>query len=586
MRYGYFLFLLLCLFPLALPASVPYTVTFKGVEQPELVGLLNDASQLIVLQDKPPPTMGALVRRIEGDISNLVKALHSQAHYNAIVTYTVDDSVAPAVVAFNIDPGPVYPLAAYEIKPVDLGIRLKDLGLAIGDAALPKVLLEAEEKLLFAMACKGYPLAKIKNRQVIAEQKRKAVVVTIEIDSGPLTYFGETVIEGNSAVLDKFVKRKIAWRAGEVYDPKKIECTVNALEGTGLFSSVAVSHGDLPEGGNRVPMSVHLSEAKHRSVGLGLSYSTQRGPGGTGEWVHRNFRGMGETLSLHVNALQQTQDGIVSYVIPDFRRPGQDLVWRSEVEHDDTEGYEKTSFAVSGSIERQLSNRLRVSYGLKYEHLKSKGERKDGSKRDQTFNLAKIPLQLRWVNVDDLLDPTYGSTLYLKAVPSMQLYRDPFAYCILSATASAYVPLDHCGRWVFAQKINFGSIPGADGNSIPEPELFFAGSENTLRGYKYYTVSPLSRDNDPLGGRSLFIYSAELRWRATEKLGWAAFYDAGNVYSTVLPKLDKKLLHSVGVGGRYYTPVGPIRLDVAFPLNRRKKIDKPFQVYFSVGQAF
>ena len=133
-----------------------------------------------------------------------------------------------------------------------------------------------------------------------------------------------------------------------------------------------------------------------------------------------------------------------------------------------------------------------------------------------------------------------------------------------------------------------GSIFGAGKHEIPPPERFYAGSQNTIRGYRFLTVSPIEkrRHHKPVGGRSMFVYSLELRSRITKDIGLVGFWDIGNVYSDAIPNFERRLLQAVGVGLRYYTPVGPLRLDVAVPLNRRKDIDNYFEAYFSIGQSF
>jgi translocation and assembly module TamA len=140
-------------------------------------------------------------------------------------------------------------------------------------------------------------------------------------------------------------------------------------------------------------------------------------------------------------------------------------------------------------------------------------------------------------------------------------------------------------RHVFAAKLMWGTIIGASRHDIPPPDRLFAGSENTLRGYRYMTVSPLGCDDKPLGGRSLFIYSLELRNRIGKNFGLVWFYDIGNVYKDFYPEFKKGMLQSVGLGLRYYTPIGPLRLDIAFPLNKRH-IDNRLEAYFSIGQSF
>ncbi|MFQ5729796.1 MAG: autotransporter assembly complex family protein, partial [Waddliaceae bacterium] len=565
-------------------------VGFSGVQQKETLKLLEKASQLTASQKQPPRTQTALRRRAELDIPNLVKALHSRAHYNAKINLDIDFSTQPISIIYHVDPGPVYPLGGYKVLPESLDILPHQLGISLNKPAYPKDILDAEEDIIAVMTRKGYPLAQIKDREVVADQESKQIFITVQVDSGPLTYFGETTIDGNCMVRDAFIRKKITWCKGNVYDPRKIDCTIDALDATGVFSSINIDHAEKPNEDHSLPMTIQVSEGKQRSIGFGLIYSTQRqkgeglnarGGGITAEWEHRNFRGMGEKLSFKTDILEYFQEATLMYVKPDFMRNCQDLLWIVDLEHDKTEGFDKKSASFSGIIERQINNRTGISYGGTYMFL-----RDDDTDNEGSFNLIKTPMQLKWADTDDPLDPTFGQSLFVRTVPTLEVMDSPFAYCITTLTHSMYAPLSQSKQFVLAAKVNLGTILGASKRKIPRSERFFAGSENTLRGYKYDTVSPLDGKNKPTGGRSLLIGTLEARWRATEKWGGVLFYDIGNVYSDPIPQFDKKMLQAVGVGVRYYTPVGPLRLDLAIPLNRRKKVDNAFQVYFSVGQAF
>jgi translocation and assembly module TamA len=275
------------------------------------------------------------------------------------------------------------------------------------------------------------------------------------------------------------------------------------------------------------------------------------------------------------------QEGSISYIIPDFRRRNQNFIWLAEFSHEKIQAFTESAFSLSATIERKLNKRTTISYGTMYKLLRS--ERSD---HNGTFDLIKVPLQLRWSNADSLLNPTKGFTLNLKAIPSFQFINPQFVYSINTFTATGYYSLTNNDRCVFASKLMLGSIIGANEYDIPPPERFYAGSENTLRGYKYLTVSPLGRDHKPLGGRSLMIYSMEMRFRIGENFGLAPFFEIGNVYSSPYPDFNCKQLRSVGVGFSYHTPVGPLRCDIAVPLDRRRHLDAPCQIYFNIGQSF
>ncbi|MGA8165162.1 MAG: BamA/TamA family outer membrane protein [Waddliaceae bacterium] len=575
-----FLVLVFLLPILKLEGALEYRVMFSGIQRQEIVDLLKDASQLNVKKNTPQ-TLSSLRKRAEKDIPHLIKALQSQAYYQAKIHVELNNTSAqPIEVIYHVDSGPVYPLAEFNISPECLGVTPQELSIALHQPALPKNILRAENALIELLKHRGYPLAAIAQRKVIADQKQQHILVTIEVDIGPLLSFGKSEIIGNKQVAESFIRKKICWKENDRYDPHQIEETIQEIEATGLFRSVEIVHSEDPTENNTLPITIDVAEAKHRSLAFGLGYSTQRGPGITGQWQHRNYWGNGERFYINANLLQQTQEAACSYTIPDFLSCRQDLLLKTEWQHKDTEGFCSTSFSLSGLLERQLSEQARLSIGGKYEYLNN-----DDSDNNGNFHLLKVPTQWKWSNVDDPLDPISGATLFFKIVPTTQLLGPRFVYAKSTFTGSIYYPLSSDRHFVVAAKMHLGSIIGSGRREIPPSERFYAGSENTLRGYSYYTVSPL-KDGDPIGGRSLMTFSLEGRWRATEKWGGVLFYDAGNVYSPSFPQLNKKVLQSVGGGLRYYTPVGPLRLDIAFPLNRRRSLDKAFQVYFSIGQSF
>ncbi len=585
----FYLILFFCSLNFTLSSLENYLTDFKGIHDQETLSLLKSISKTVELEETPPATHAGLKRRAEGDIPNFIKALHGLSYYNAKVEVDIHFESHPPVVTFIFEAGPLYPLSSFEIVPADPDapqtfsyedINLQDLGITLGQPALPQNILNAEELLILNMEKKGYPLAKVENREVLANQANHSIHVILHVNSGPLCYFGEITFKGHKRVSPNFFGKKIAWAVGDIYDPCKIEKTQSALEASGLFSSISIVHDQNASDTGMIPIEIEVIESKHRSVAAGLSYSTDNGFGILGEWEHRNIRGRGEKVSIKTLIAQRLQEGTLAYVIPDFYHPKQELIWLADFLRQTTKGYHASSYSFSGIIERQLNDRTRFSYGGMFKSLRDTHSDNNGR-----FNLLKAPFQLRWINTNNLLDPTQGRSLNIKIVPSVQILKPQFAYCINTITGSIYIPLRKDKRLIFAAKATLGSIFGEKRHTIPPSERFYAGNENLLRGYHYMTVSPL-KNNEPIGGRSMMIYSLEARLRATETMGWVLFYDFGNVYENFLPQFDKKILQSVGIGLRYNTPVGPLRLDFAVPLYRRKHIDESFQFYLSIGQAF
>lgn len=576
-----YLFLLL---PFSLMALDSYLVEFDVEIPEESLCLIKSTSQLVALQKTPPSTLPGLKHRAEADVENIIKVLHSLAYYNARVHFDYHFDESPPRITVKIIPGPVYPFEEFLIvsKHGEFDrISPKELGIMIGSPAYPKQIIEAEDRLFSILEREGYPLAEILEREVYADQTKQAIIVVLHLDQGPRGYFGDTTIIGNATVREEFFKKKLVWCHGDLYDPCKVQKTYREIEGSGLFSTISISHASKVDATGLLPMTIEVAEAKHRSVAWGLAYATQRGPGLSAEWEHRNIRGLGERLRFDIDLWPDDQEARVLYVKPDFLKRAQDLMWLTAYQHETTKGYTETSISLSGTLERRFSDCLRFSYGIMYKWLRDTRSDVNG-----VYNLLKAPLQLRWKRTNNLIDPTHGYTVNLKIIPTAELLAPQFGYCINTFTMTGYQPVTEDHRVVLAGKFTIGSIWGSSRRSIPSSERFYEGSESCLRGYRYQTVSPLRHHDKPIGGRSMTLYSLELRVRATESFGWVTFYDFGNVYTQIVPQFSKKILQAVGFGIRYHTPVGPLRLDFAVPLNRRPQLDSRYQIYLSIGQAF
>lgn len=573
----------------SLSGDISYEVVYSGIEEGKVKEALEATSQLQQYTSRIPISQTALKRRAEADIDNLIKTLHALAYYSAKIELSIDTATQPTIVNFKVDTGPIYPLVDFKIHNVGTteasfpfeAIVLTDLGIKLGAPAYPKQILVAEELLLKSAADKGFPQFSIVNREVIADLEKNELSVILYVDSGVHAYFGQTTISGHSTVKEEFLRKKIAWQEGSSFNIQDIAKTQEALEKSGLFSSATISYLPPRPGEVGVPIEVQLIEAKQRSIAAGLSYTTQRGVGLGMEWEHRNMFGMGQRLNASTNIWEKSQEAKFSYLLPDFGQVDQNLIWQGALEHEVMKGYTESSLSLQGIIERKVSNQLKISYGLGYKSIMTTHSDNNGS-----FHLLRMPLQLRWSTANSLLDPTTGHSVNLKITPTAQIVSPHFIYCPTTLTGSYYHPLTEDQRVVFAIKGSVGSIMGAPRHEIPPSERFYAGGENSLRGYCYQTVSPLDSEGKPIGGRSLMTLSLETRFRLTDTIGLVGFYDVGNVYNSPVPQFNHKQLQSVGVGVRYHTPVGPIRVDLAVPLDRRKNLDNSFQIYMSIGQSF
>ena len=204
-----------------------------------------------------------------------------------------------------------------------------------------------------------------------------------------------------------------------------------------------------------------------------------------------------------------------------------------------------------------------------------------GAPRRRQYLTGALPSSLSYDGSDDLLNPTRGYRLAARVSPELSLQGSAFGYVKAQVDGSTYVPLG--GRTVIAGRARFGSIIGASADRIAPTRRFYAGGGGSVRGYGYQKIGPLDVNGDPAGGRSLAEFSIEARVRFGD-FGVVPFLDAGNLYTAKLPSFQH-LRYGAGLGVRYYTSFGPIRVDVGTPINRRSG-DSRIAVYVSLGQAF
>jgi translocation and assembly module TamA len=563
---------------LGFAAQVRYAVHFIGLDDPVALKGLDQMSDLAALQKRPPASVSALRYRAEADVPRMVLVLQGYGYYEAQVTTRIEEEGEESQVFVMIAPGPLYRIERYEVFPSGLDIGPDLLGIEVGQRAETKAVLASEEKLLELLAARGYPLAKIADRNVIVDGSSQGVTVREVVDPGPLCHFGPTKIEGLGRVRERWLRRRVDWEEGATYTSDAIEKTESTLMASGLFSSAVVTHGTT---GNLLPMNIEVRESKQRSINCGVSYQTFYGPGVTFGWEDRNVRGMGRKLSLQGDITKKTHAGIATYLIPDLLRIDQDLVTQVQAMHESIFTYHQRAYSGVIRMERRIDTRYRMSAGVRVEQLFVTNSVDNGP-----ACLLEVPLYFRFSSAKDLLNPTQGATLEYKATPSANLRGGGGVFLAQAASYASYLSAMHKDLLVFAHQIILESIVSRDLDTIPVPKRVLGGTEQELRGYRYKTVSPLAPHRRPLGGRFGLFYSLEARIRLSPKIGLVPFFDCGIVETHIIPTFEEKWMTSVGLGLRYFSFLGPLRFDMAFPLNRRKGIDPLYRLLVSIGQTF
>ena len=580
--------------PQAPQQSFAYTVEFVGIKE-KLMELVQQVSQLVALQDREPPSRASLERRIERDRQLIDEVLRSQGYYASTIDWQIVEGT-PLHVVITIDHGERFTIGSFSVEfppAADLTNlkqpTLTELGIAIGQPAIADDVVAAEGRLIKYLQNNGYPFAKAGPRYITADLGTHKMAVTLRAEPGEYATFGPLAIEGLDRLEEPYFRRVLQWPEGETFSAAKLEEVRRRAVAMGLFDRVDIQPAAAPAADTQLSAEMTVKESKPRTVGVGVSYTTSYGDevGGVAAdffWEHRNFFGEAEKLRFEGNVSTLEQRLAATLRKPNYKRMDQTLVLSAVFLHQDIEAYRQLSGTIFGGIERPLTKRLSITTGLAFELLQVDDLDSETRQGKRQFFLTSTPTVLKYEGRDNIFNPTKGIAASLGVTPTISTSETVGFYSLVDLQASTYyAPLDD-DTVVLAVRGRVASLLG-DRDSIPASKLLYAGGGGSVRGYKLDSLGPLDRDDDALGGLSVFEASVETRFRLWEDYGLVLFADAGQVYETSYPQVGDGLQYSAGIGLRYFTSIGPLRVDFAFPLNPRPS-DPFFQFYVSIGQSF
>lgn len=580
-----------------------YEVRFDGPLDPELLAALEAASTAVQQRSRPPVDELQLARRAERDRPALAAALRGLGYYRGRVSATVETLPAPpppaegepaaplesaprARVVFTVDPGPRYRFDRRVVEIVGPAEGFAPpppgrLGLERDEPAIAQRVLDAEAALVRAAQRAGHAFAEAAPREVVVDHDRQTMDVTLRIRPGPALRYGPIRFEGAEGIAERYLRRLVPAREGSRFDIEELERGRAALAESGLFSVVRLVLPETPPADGKLPVTFAVVQRKHRTIGGGVGYVTDEGPNLRAFWEHRNFMGQGDRLrtDLHLSPVRQSAEAQLR--MPEVGARGQSLLFGAALLAEQVDAYDARSAKLSGGVERRLARGLVGSLGAAYRFadIEDRGER-------ERFALLSLPGRLALDRSDNLFDPTRGGRVAVELAPYWDTLGLGSHFLKGRIVASAYWPVRNRPRLVLAGRAAVGSITGAARDSVPADERWYAGGGGSVRGIPFQKAGPIDRRGDPVGGRSVLELSTELRWSITETIGLVGFLDAGNAYPGSLPEPSAGLRFGAGLGLRYATPVGPLRLDIGVPLDKKPEVDDPFQLYLSLGQAF
>ena len=566
--------------------GISYETEIDVPGDPALADQMKQISQLVARQGGADSEL-ALQRRAAADITRLDAAARAAGYYDAKLTYEIDKRREPWRVTVKVALGVPYRLREVKVilpgggvPPLAERFDSAELGLELGMRAQSAAILAAEDKLLRYYTTRGYPLAKVTGHQAIIDRADRSMHVTFTLVPGPAASFGKTEISGLTSLNRDFIEKRLAWKEGERYDSRKVDTAQQTLIGSNLFATVRIAPADKVSPDGRIPMRITGTERRPRSIGGGIYYDSSLGFGGKAFWEHRNLFGEGELLHIEGTAGQSDYGLLAQFKRPAFLMLGLDLRSEASIGRLMTDAYNTRQAKFFTGLDYQIDSQITTGVGA--EVLNGRVDDDTGT---QNYTLAGLPAYIRRDDTDDLLNPTRGTRLGFTATPFFALDGNSPDFFQAKLSASGYQSLDSGNRFILAGFTNIGSITGTSLDSLPRDLRLYEGGGGSVRGYGFQRAGPLDVFGNPIGGISSLDLGVELRTRINDTFGLVTFFEGGSVYDTTLPDLSQRLYWGTGVGLRYFSPIGPLRFDIATPLNRRPS-DSIIQVYISLGQAF
>jgi translocation and assembly module TamA len=597
--------------------KIAYEVEVVAPDSPEgLADRFREASDLFAMKDRPPTSELTLTRRLHSSIDQGIALLRSLGYYEGRVEGAMSRVDGKRLITMRLEPGPLYHLEAGRVEiltgdeaiglsggedevpdqPVAQELRetwpapcpvdpcpadtLAQAGLVPGAPARADDVLAAVDALAAIWRDGGYPKAEVAATRYSVDREARTLLAEVALKPGPHATMGDIARQTSSEVKDGWLDYQINWRRGQHWSQSLAEGYRETLMRSGLFKAVEIAPGLGPNDPD--PVLLTLEDAPARTVSGSLNYDTDFGPGVEVAWEHRNLTGWGDKLRIEAPVWRDLIQLAASYQRPYFLSRRQSLLLEASLLKEDAEAYDLRSASLAAGIDRQLTPKIRGIFRTSLET----GSLEEELRPREDYLVLGLPVTLEWSDADSFLDPTKGARVSLLVAPYYGRYHSDFSVVKSRLDAAYYRPLMGPDKLILALRAAVGAINGSGPSALPSSLRFFGGGGKSIRGYDYQSIGPKNARGRPIGGAAVVETGLEARYRWSKTMGITAFIDGGNVYER--PKIDhvgQDLLWGGGLGFRYYSPVGPFRLDVATPLTPRDD-DDPIQIYLSLGQSF
>ncbi|WP_095011598.1 autotransporter assembly complex protein TamA [Tsuneonella mangrovi] len=552
--------------------------------------------------DSGKDNVAQLAVRARSDEELLGTLLRDYGYYDGQVFRSLGGEIKSAdrpQVRFDIVPGTQFKFGSINLgdlsRAPDAEALRKAFAIQTGDPLSSFVIEAQRANLDTALGESGYPFAKIDPPSLLIDHDTLTGDLAMPVHPNGKFVIGQVVSDKPRFLSSNHLAEIARFKAGDVYRRSLAVDLRRAIVATGLVASATVTpravtqpDGDKP---GTVDMDVALTEAKLRTIAGAIGYGTGEGFRVQGSWEHRNLFPPEGMLRVRAIAGTQEQLGGVTFRKNNFHGRDKILTIDTFASTISTDAYDADTLSMIGTLEKTstllFQKPFSWSTGLELVATRQRELKKVGKKSPfLTYFIAALPTYAQIDTSDDLLNPTRGYRLAGRISPEVSTNNGVQSFYVRTQVdASFYKAIGT--KSVLAGRVRLGAIPGAPLAAIAPSRRFYAGGGGSVRGYAYQAISPLDAYGGATGGRSLAEASLEARIGTAlfdGALQVVPFVDAGAVSQSVTPTFDDVRV-GAGIGVRYLTGFGPLRVDIATPINPRPT-DSRIGVYVSLGQAF
>ncbi len=574
------------------PLQTEFVDRFESLSALEELGEEDNIAQLAARARADEELLGELLRAYGYYDGQVIRAI------GAIQPGEAAASALPQV-RFDIVPGERYSFGAIDLgdlatAPDAVALR-NAFEIRTGDPLDNFRIVSEQFDLDRALGETGYPFAEIDAPELLIDHARSEGDLTMPVRHGGKYAFGEVTTNMPDFLSARHLSRIARFDPGDIYRRSLEQDLRRAIIATGLVSTVIIRVREVapPDGEEpgTVAMDVELTPARLRTIAGAIGYGSGEGFRLEASWEHRNLfppEGL-----LRFRGIAGTREQLLGVTFRKNNFTGRDKVLTVDAfaSTTDTDAVDARTVSVIGTFERisTLLFQKPFSWSVGLEAVAT--DERPALARNlalprQRYFVGAIPLYAMIDSSDDLLDPTRGFRVGGRLSPEISRTQGAESFYLRSQVDATYY--QQFGQsLVMAGRARFGSIPGADLASIAPSRRFYAGGGGSVRGYGFQAIGPRDALDLPTGGRSLVEFALEARVKTGffgGALSVVPFVDAGSVGTDTLPDFDT-IRFGAGVGVRYATGFGPLRVDVATPINPGPN-DSPIAVYVSLGQAF